>query len=93
MHFVYSMRIGKGVWSHKKKENPQSKKGRKQKRKENSQLKEGEKAKKKEKEERKSPIKDRKRKEEICRKVLGPNNIWTIQICHQVNKKRKETTT
>ena len=45
------------------------------------------------KKERKFPIKDRKKTEEICRKVLGPDNIWTIQNCHQVNKKRKETTT
>jgi len=27
--------------------------------------------------------------EEICRKVFGPGNIWTIQSCHQVNKKKK----
>ena len=73
---------------HKKKENPQSKKGRKQKRKENSQLKEGEKAEKEEKEIR-SPIKDRKKTKETCRKVFGPNNIWTIQNCHQENKRKK----
>ena len=37
--------------------------------------------------ERKFPIKEQKKTEEICRKVFGPDNIWTIQNCHQVNKK------
>ena len=45
------------------------------------------------KKEREFPIKDRKRTDEICRKVLDKYNIRTIQICHQVNKKRKETMT
>jgi len=45
------------------------------------------------KKERKFPIKDRKKTEEICRKVFGTDNIWTTQNCHQVNKKRRETTT
>jgi len=39
--------------------------------------------------ERKFSIKDRKKTEEICRKVFGLDNIWTIQNCHQVNKKKK----
>ena len=30
---------------------------------------------------------------EICRKVFGPDNVLTIQNCHQVNKKRKKTMT
>ena len=42
---------------------------------------------------RKFLIKDREKTEEICRKVVGPDNIWTIQNCHQVNEKGKETTT
>ena len=25
----------------------------------------------------------------MCRKVFGPENILTIQNCHQVNKKKK----
>ena len=49
-------------------------------------IKEWEKAKK----ERKFPIKDRKKTDEICKKVFKPDNIWTIQNCHQVNKKKKE---
>ena len=40
------------------------------------------------KKERKFPIKDRKKTKEIYRKVFGPDNIWTIQNCHQVNKKK-----
>ena len=43
----------------------------------------------KQKKERKFPIKHRKKIEEIYRKVFGPDNIWTIQNCHQVNKKKK----
>ena len=50
--------------------------------KENSQSKSG----RKQKKERKFPIKDRKKTEETSRKVFGPDNIWTIQNCHQVNK-------
>ena len=44
------------------------------------------------KKETKFSIKDRKKTEEICKKVFGPDNNWTIQNFHQVNKK-KETTT
>ena len=36
------------------------------------------------KKKRKFPI-----KEEICRKVLGPDNILTTQNCHQVNEKKE----
>ena len=54
-----------------KKENSQSKNGRKQKK----------------GEERKFLIKDQKKIEEMCRKVFGPDNIRTIQNCHQMNKK------
>ena len=39
--------------------------------------------------ERKLLIKDRKKSEEMCRKVFGPDNICTIQNCHQMNKKRE----
>ena len=42
--------------------------------------------------ERKFPIKDRKKTEEICRNVFGPDNIWTIQNCHQVSKKNPSQT-
>ena len=42
------------------------------------------------KKERKFPIKDRKKTEEICRKVFGPDNIWTIDNCHQVNQQEKK---
>ena len=54
----------------KKKENSQSKSGRKQKTKKFP-IKKWEKAKK----ERKFPIKDQKKREEIYRKVFGPENI------------------
>ena len=72
---------------HKEKENSQSKKGRrhKEKKKEKFPIKEWEKAKK----ERKFPIKDQKKTKETSRKVSGPDNIWTIQNCHQVNEKKK----
>jgi len=55
------------------------------KQKENSQSKSG----RKQKKERKFLVKDRKKTKEIYRKVFGPDNIWTIQNCHQVNKKKK----
>ena len=38
--------------------------------------------------ERKLLIKDRKKSEEMCRKVFGSDNIWTVQNCHQMNKKK-----
>ena len=34
-----------------------------------------------------------KKLEEICREVFGPDNIWTIQNCHQMNKKEGKGTT
>ena len=42
------------------------------------------------KKERKFSIKDRKKTEETCKKVFRPDNIWTIQNCHQINKKKGE---
>ena len=67
----------------------ENKKKEKKKRKgENSQSKNRKKAK-----ERKFPIKDREKIEEMCRKVFRPDNILTIQNCHQVNRKRKQTMT
>jgi len=60
--------------------------GRKQKRKKIPNQKKGRKQKRKEK----LLIKDRKKIEEICRKVFVPDNIWTIQNCHQVNKKERK---
>ena len=30
-----------------------------------------------------------KKLEEMCRKVFWPDNIWTIQNCHQMNKRKK----
>ena len=31
-----------------------------------------------------------KKPEEMCREVFGPDNIWTIQNCHQMNKKGRK---
>ena len=38
---------------------------------------------------KKFPIKDRKKIKEIYRKVFGPDNIWTIQNCHQSKHRKK----
>ena len=67
-----------------KKKNSQSESGRKQKIL-NQRVGESKKEK-----ERKFPIKDQKKSEETSRKVFGPDNVWTIQKCHQVNEKKKE---
>ena len=57
---------------------------KKKKRKDKFPIKEWEKAKKGKK------IPDQGSEEkETSRKVFGPDNIWTIQNCHQVNKKKK----
>ena len=50
----------------------------------------GESKKGKKEKERKLLIKDRKKPEEMCREVFGPDNIWTIQNCHQMNEKRRK---
>ena len=85
----------------KRRKIPQSKSGRKQKKRKEGKFPIKEKVKKKRKKipnqrvgeskrkERKLLIKDRKKSEEMCRKVFGPDNICTIQNCHQMNKKGK----
>ena len=45
-------------------------------------------ARKQKKKERKIPD-QRSKENKIYRKVFRPNNIWTIQNCHQVNEKKK----
>jgi len=50
-------------------------------------IKDWKKAKKKEK----FLIKDRKKTKEICRKVFGPDNIWTIQNCHKKTRKERKS--
>ena len=75
----------------KKEKIPDQKNRKKANKKENSLIKNWEEAKKKK--ETKFPIKDREKTEETSKKVFGPDNIWTIQNYHQVNKKKETTTT
>ena len=59
----------------KRKENSQSKKGRRHKIERKFPMKEWEKAKKKKEKKEKFSIKDRRKTEEMCRKVVGPGDI------------------
>ena len=45
---------------------------------------------KKAKKKGKFPIEDRKKTKEMYIKVFRLDNIWTIQNCHQINKKKRE---